>query len=228
MSDDIRVYRLARSRATAVILVVAAVLVVVVYGFLQSTTDFDRYGVIFLFCTAGSAGLAFAWLLLTGATYATPDALVTTGFRTRTTPWSEVTAIRIEGAAGEWTSASWAVVYDASGRRRGLPNLNDHNRIDLTREVEQLKVLWRRNRGRGWAGSAAVRDTRQPAGRLRVYWGTVVLEFFISAITVVAIDVYQPELSLSDGVGIVAFLTLALAVLTAAVMLVRRYFVGRT
>lgn len=227
MSDDVRVYRLARSRATGVILVVAAVLAVVVFEFLQSRSDFDHYALLFLFCTVGSAGLALAWLLLTGATYASSDALITSGFRTRATPWSEVADIRIEGAASRWTTANWAVVYDTAGHRRGLPNLNDHNKLDLTSEVERLKVLWRRNRGRGWARSAAVQDARRPAGKLRVYLGCVVLEFFVSAIIVVVIDLNSPELSPGDGAGVVGFLTLALAVLTAILMPFQRHFARR-
>ena len=232
MSDDVRVYRLARSLTKVVALVVVALVAVFAYGFLKSQSDFDRYGMLFLICTLGAAGLAVAWYFLTGATYATSDGLVTRGFRTRTTLWSEVAAIQVEGTAGQWTTSSRAVVYDTSGHRRGLPQVNDHNRINLTKEVEQLKGLWRRNRGPHWlesSAAAAVRGARRPkpVSGFRVYLGSVALEFFMAASTVVVIDLIQPELSPGLGVGVILVLTCGLAALTAIVLPVQRYLARR-
>ncbi len=228
MSDDIREYRLARPLALRVTLVTGAALLLAGVVFTQTESEFDHYAELFLVATLGSLGLAFAWYLLTAVTRTTDEGLTISGFRTRTTPWSQVATIRIERGTFRLTTYDVAVVYDLEGRRRVLPNVNDHNRIRVTDEVERLKDSWLRKRGRGWSAStafSAVRRAQQPkpVRWLRVYWYAIALEFVIAVCVVLGVDLRKPELTPASGVDVVLGLTILLALVTTVVLPVQRY-----
>lgn len=75
-------------------------------------------------------------------------------FRSHTTAWPDVQGIEIEvnpGAGAQGAPGHIVVLYDASGRRRTLPHLNDRNTPDLAREVAALREMWLRHRGDTWA-----------------------------------------------------------------------------
>lgn len=74
-------------------------------------------------------------------------------FRTHVTAWPDVQGIEIEvnpGAGAQGAPSRMVVLYDASGRRRILPHLNDRNTPDLAHEVAALREVWMRHRGEDW------------------------------------------------------------------------------
>ncbi|WP_217214852.1 hypothetical protein [Streptomyces sp. AC550_RSS872] len=75
-------------------------------------------------------------------------------FRSHATAWPDVQGIEIEinpGAGAQGAPGQIVVLYDASGRRRTLPHLNDRNTPDLAHEVAALRELWVLRRGEDWA-----------------------------------------------------------------------------
>ncbi|MFB4318396.1 hypothetical protein [Actinomadura sp. 21ATH] len=78
-------------------------------------------------------------------------------FRDRATAWPDVQGIEIEENQGE-APGKVAVLYDAAGRRRTLPHLNDRGTVDLPREVAALREVWALHRGEDWAPVPKVAD----------------------------------------------------------------------
>ncbi|MEJ2853204.1 MULTISPECIES: hypothetical protein [unclassified Saccharothrix] len=88
-------------------------------------------------------------------------------FRGHATAWSDVQGIEVEvnpGAGARGAPGRIAVLYDASGRRRVLPHLNDRNTPDLDGEVADLHETWTLHRGEDWA---PVPDVAQKIARVR-------------------------------------------------------------
>ncbi|MFI9815611.1 hypothetical protein [Saccharothrix variisporea] len=74
-------------------------------------------------------------------------------FRRHTTAWSAVQGIEIEvnpGAGARGAPNRIVVLYDATGRRRFLPHLNDRSTADLDGEVAALREVWALCRGEDW------------------------------------------------------------------------------
>lgn len=95
----------------------------------------------------------FSWilLLLRTATICDERQITILGtFGTRSLAWSDVQGIEIEDQAGG-PQKQIAVLYDADGRRRVLPFLNDRGTGDLAGEVAALREMWIRGRGEDWA-----------------------------------------------------------------------------
>ncbi|MFI6582672.1 PH domain-containing protein [Embleya sp. NPDC050493] len=74
-------------------------------------------------------------------------------FRTRVVAWPDTQGIEIEtlpwGLEDQPTQA--AVLYDSTGRRYALPNMDDLRTDDLNHEVNALRETWVRRRGEHWA-----------------------------------------------------------------------------
>ncbi|MFI1380268.1 PH domain-containing protein [Embleya sp. NPDC020886] len=91
-------------------------------------------------------------------------------FRTRVVAWPDVQGIEIEGTRGGLDDQPTQVVvlYDSMGRRYDLPNLNDVETTNPSREVHAIRDVWVRRRGGHWVPVAEVvariagdrRDTR--------------------------------------------------------------------
>ncbi|GAB2604614.1 hypothetical protein GCM10027168_41940 [Streptomyces capparidis] len=82
-------------------------------------------------------------------------------FRSRGTAWPDVQGIEIEvnpGAGAQGAPSRIVVLYDARGRRRILPHLNDRNTPDLAREVAALREVWMLRRGDDWAPAPEAAD----------------------------------------------------------------------
>ncbi|MFI6979156.1 PH domain-containing protein [Embleya sp. NPDC050154] len=73
--------------------------------------------------------------------------------RTRVVEWRDVQGIEIEtlpwGLEDQPTRA--AVLYDSTGRKYDLPNMDDLRTDDLNHEVNALRETWVRRRGEHWA-----------------------------------------------------------------------------
>ncbi|KUL20856.1 hypothetical protein [Streptomyces regalis] len=90
-------------------------------------------------------------------------------FRSRATAWPDVQGIEIEvnpGAGAQGAPSRIVVLYDASGRRRTLPHLNDRNIPDLAGEVAALREVWMLRRGEDWA---PVPEAADKIARVRRY-----------------------------------------------------------
>jgi hypothetical protein len=114
----------------------------------------------------GVALAALLWfvvrLVKVTATISDPTQLTVRGaFRSRATAWPDVQGIEIEvnpGSEAEGAPSRIAVLYDASGRRRILPHLNDRNSPDLACEVAALREVWTLHRGEDWSPVPAVTE----------------------------------------------------------------------
>jgi hypothetical protein len=90
-------------------------------------------------------------------------------FRSHATAWPDVQGIEIEvnpGAGAQGAPSQIVVLYDASGRRRILPHLNDRNTPDLAHEVAALREVWTLHRGESWA---PVPEAADKIARMRRY-----------------------------------------------------------
>lgn len=119
-----------------------------------------------------AVGALFAALILFAVRAGTGSATIVDGdritirnaFSSHATPWPDVQGIEIEinPGAGRGAPDLIVVLYDAEGRRRILPQLNEKNLPDLEGEVEALREVWMLRRGEDWApvGKAADKIAR--------------------------------------------------------------------
>lgn len=122
-----------------------------------------------------AVGALFAALILFAVRAGTGSATIVDGdritirnaFSSHATPWPDVQGIEIEinPGAGRGAPDLIVVLYDAEGRRRILPQLNEKNLPDLEGEVEALREVWMLRRGEDWApvGKAADKIARARA-----------------------------------------------------------------
>ncbi|RLL68014.1 hypothetical protein D7M15_15495 [Streptomyces sp. Z26] len=112
-------------------------------------------------------------------------------FGTRTTAWPDVQGIEVDAPpsgqiAAEGTPRRFAVVYDATGRRYSLPNLDDRRCAALDHEVDHLRAVWQRHRGADWQPLTEVQDriTRRRHVNARVGLALIVFVTAMSAFVV--------------------------------------------
>ncbi|GHH70808.1 hypothetical protein GCM10018793_05410 [Streptomyces sulfonofaciens] len=80
---------------------------------------------------------------------------VVTALGSRRTAWRDVQAIEIQtvpvAVKGPGSVTETVVIHDGTGRRSLLPHLDDRAVFALHEEVRELRALWERRRGPGWA-----------------------------------------------------------------------------
>lgn len=115
----------------------------------------------------------FTWYGLRSGTHVNAAGVtVRRMFASRGTPWADVQAIKVErspqkGQSNRVVPNRYAVLYDAAGHRRVLPNVHDRNGLDVEREVEALHRMWTEGRGRSWAPVAAAVEAMSRQEELR-------------------------------------------------------------
>lgn len=170
-----REYRMARGRATGVVVAVA---VASVLGTFPIWLAEDLSGLVKRSITLPLFAL-FAWLVLASlraSTTADLKGIRVRGFLgTRRPTWEEIQDVRVEinpGAASQQNASQPTFVsyaYRADGKRGQLMYLDDAT-VNLEREVTVLRTVWEELRGEDWTRSPDItrRIERGEARRLRL------------------------------------------------------------
>jgi preprotein translocase subunit Sss1 len=170
-------------------------------------------------------------LVMVTATISDATRLTARGaFRSRATAWPDVQGIEIEvnpGAGAQGAPSRIVVLYDASGRRRILPHLNDRNIPDLAREVAALREAWMLRRGDDWApvpeaADKIARMRRHPTPLVHIAVQTMLGAFLLGGvlfIVALAMGVY-------DGSGTNAFADVVFHPLALSMVLPLGVYIG--
>ncbi|MFD9892759.1 hypothetical protein ACFWY9_25730 [Amycolatopsis sp. NPDC059027] len=162
--DELREYRLTRERFSDFTPPVVLLLVLQI-GLLFWRADDIPMRIIVTVLVALPLVL-IAWYSLVSATHTDQDGVTVHGwFRARKTPWTRIQDIVVEPKHHrQLKSAPYFVtaMYDDTGRRIVLPNLNDRNGLDLEHETEILHRMWLSRRGVTWRSIPAVRQSHTP------------------------------------------------------------------
>lgn len=188
-------------------------------------------------------GLA-VWLIVGTATIADDKHLTVRGmFKSRAYPWREIQAIELEpnpqAAYGGNQPTVLGVLYDATGKRIGLPYLNDRGTPDVEREVAELQEAWRQRRGHDWEQSAVItaeverhqRPPRTPASLIALLVGGAVFLLGVLVVVLLLISGAYAKIgeeesfvvdTLLTPMPVMLILPAAAYVITLVVVLVRR------
>ncbi|MFE0025732.1 hypothetical protein [Amycolatopsis sp. NPDC059021] len=163
--DELREYRLTRARFSVFtpVFVLEVVLQLGRGWFFETDQAAMR---IFVIAVVALPLVLIVWYALVSATHTDEDGVTVHGwFRARKTPWTRIQDIVVEPKHHrQLKSAPYFVtaMYDDTGRRTVLPNLNDHNGLDLEHETEVLHRMWLSRRGVTWRSIPAVRRSHTP------------------------------------------------------------------
>ncbi|WP_141311158.1 hypothetical protein [Streptomyces spinoverrucosus] len=154
-------------------------------------------------------------------------------FRSHATAWADVQGIEIEvnpGAGAQGAPIRIVVLYDASGRRRVLPHLNDRNTPDLEGEVAALREVWMLRRGDGWApipkaADKIARMRRHPTPLVHIAVKAMLCAFLL-AIVVFLIALASGTYDGSDDVTDTVFHPLALFMVLPLGVYIGTFVVG--
>ncbi|GAA4530403.1 hypothetical protein [Amycolatopsis samaneae] len=195
--DELREYRLTRTRFSELTPIVVLLLVLQLGQLFMLATDVPMRIIVTVLVAVPL--VLIVWYSLVSATHTDQDGLTVHGwFRARKTPWTRIQNIVVEPKLHrQLKSAPYFVtaVYDDTGRRTVLPNLNDRNGLDLDHETEILRRIWRARRGPAWQ-SADVRQSHTPP-RLAPWQAALAVAVFTSA-AALAVLVFL-AVQLADG-----------------------------
>lgn len=188
-------------------------------------------------------GLVIWWIVGT-ATIADDKHLTVRGvLKSRAIPWREIQAIELEpnpqAAYGGNQPLVLGVLYDADGKRIGLPYLNDRGTPNVEQEMADLQEAWRQRRGHDWVRSAEIsaeverhqQPPRIPAALIALLVGG---GFFLLGVVVVVVllisgayaKIWEEESFVVDTLlgplPMMLILPAAAYVITLVVVLVRR------
>ena len=210
-----------------------------VYLALTSERLFDIVLAEFSAVVVAAVTGAAAWRLVSRYTVVSAAGLtISRGRSSVLVPWARVGALRVDPTPVRYRRPGFgmartssvalndhALCFETDGTCHVLPYLTSATGHVVRTEVAELSRIWRRNRGPGWVPSPA--PGRRPIEPER--WGRAVLlvvsaEFVAVCLGVLLLDLdgRAAALSPSTGIGVIAFLTLSLAVPTVAGMFVHR------
>jgi hypothetical protein len=144
------------------------------------------YKIGILIAGLGGVGAVVAWARVARTSTDVDGVTVRGLLRTRTYAWPDIQAIQIEqnpgGYADDRGPRQIGVLYDGTGRRIPLPQVNEKNLerlgLALGAEIAAMRAAWVQGRGPGWAPVPAVQ--RKIEERVRYGFTSLAMGVFIA------------------------------------------------